>query len=251
MKFKYIFTLLVFGAIFSCDNDDLDYEVVTVATPELMSKSEFRKSIDISSPKNIEEAGKIYVYGNYIFVSDINKGIHVLDNTNPRFPRAIKYIQIPGNEDVSVKDNYLFADSATDLVVFDISNINAISVVERLEDVFNIYDLRVPNEVQAFDYGNYNYEEDIIVGWTLKQERRKKMVNTMVIDMAFGGAVLNNVGGAESKTGVGGSLARFQIVDNYLYTVGTNEIAIFKIQNLSLPTLETKQYAGWEYRNYV
>ncbi len=242
MKFKYLFLLFTVLLVFSCDTNDDDYEFVTVATPELMSKSEFRKSVDISSPKNIEEAGKIYVYGNYIFVNDVNRGIHILDNTNPRFPKAIKYIQIPGNEDISVKDNYLFADSATDLVVFDISNINLISEVERLEDVFNVYDLQVPNEAQTLDYSNYNYEEDIIVGWTLKQERRKKIDDRLV---DFASDVAFNTTRAESTTGTGGSLARFQIVDNYLYTVGTNEMAIFNIQNLSSPTLETTQYAGW------
>ena len=46
-------------------------------------------------------------------------------------------------------------------------------------------------------------------------------------------------------TGTGGSLARFQIVDNYLYTVGNYEMAIFNIQNLAEPVLSNTQYAGW------
>ena len=48
-----------------------------------------------------------------------------------------------------------------------------------------------------------------------------------------------------NDVGVGGSLARFQIVDNYLYTVGSNEMAIFNISNLAQPTLANTQYAGW------
>lgn len=243
MKIKYIILLFAFATIFSCDTDDSDYEFVMVATPELMSKSEFRKSVDVSSAKAIQEAGKIYVYNNYIFVNDVT-GIHIIDNTNPRIPKKIKFITIPGNEDISVKDNYLFADSATDLVVFDISDMNMIKEVERLEDVFNVYDFQVPIEAEAFDYGKYNYEEDIIVGWTVKQERRKK-VDDRFIDALFDGVALNSGTRAESTVGIGGSLARFQIVDNYLYTVGNYEMAIFNIQSLSAPTLTNTQYAGW------
>lgn len=244
MKFNYIIVLFVFATIFSCDTDDSDYEFVMVATPELMSKSEFRKSVAVSSAKDIQEAGKIYVYNDYIFVNDV-QGIHIIDNTNPRFPEKIKFITIPGNEDISVKDNYLFADSATDLLVFDISNINMIKEIERLEDVFSVYDIQIPIEAETTDYGKYNYEEDIIVGWTVKQERRKKMDDNMMIDMVFDVAALNNGTKAESSTGIGGSLARFQIVDNYLYTVGNYEMAIFNIQNLASPTLSNTQHAGW------
>ena len=45
--------------------------------------------------------------------------------------------------------------------------------------------------------------------------------------------------------GTGGSLARFQIVDHYLYAVGTNEMAIFNIQDLAKPVLANTQYAAW------
>ena len=45
--------------------------------------------------------------------------------------------------------------------------------------------------------------------------------------------------------GVGGSLARFQIVEDYLYTVGVNEMTVFDISNLSQPALVHTDYAGW------
>ena len=88
--------------------------------------------------------------------------------------------------------------------------------MERLEDVFSIYNIQIPIEAQAVDYNNYNYEEDIIVGWAVKREFRKKQDNfVIVIDIAFDG-VATTVSNAESKTGTGGFLERFQIVDNYL-----------------------------------
>ena len=242
MKIKYLFLSLVFIGALSCDkNDDADYEFVQVATPQLMSKTAFRSSVEVTVPRSIEAPGKIYVYQDYIFVGDVDSGIHVIDNSDPKLPKAIKFIEIPGNEDISVKDNFLYADSATDLVVFDISDINNVSIIERLEDVFNVYNYDIPVEAEAVDYGKFNFDEDIIVGWTLTTERRKKIDN--VVDIVFEGGVLNS--GAESTTGTGGSLARFQIVDNYLYAVGNYEMAIFNIQNLAEPTLANTQYAGW------
>ncbi|MDA9344052.1 hypothetical protein N9R06_03035, partial [Algibacter sp.] len=243
MKLKYFFLSLIFIGALSCDkNDDADYEFVQVATPQLMSKTAFRSSVNVITPKTIEEPGKIYVYQDYIFVSDVDSGIHIIDNSDPKSPKAIKFIQIPGNEDISVKDNFLYADSATDLVVFDISDINNVSIIERLEDVFNVYNYDIPLEAETVDYGKFDFDEDIIVGWTLTTERRKKVDNT--IDIALDDGVVLNAG-AESTTGSGGSLARFQIVDNYLYTVGNYEMAIFNIQNLAEPVLSNTQYAGW------
>jgi len=243
MKLKYFFLSLIFIGALSCDkNDDADYEFVQVATPQLMSKTAFRSSVNVITPKTIEEPGKIYVYQDYIFVSDVDSGIHIIDNSDPKSPKAIKFIQIPGNEDISVKDNFLYADSATDLVVFDISDINNVSIIERLEDVFNVYNYDIPLEAETVDYGKFDFDEDIIVGWILTTERRKKVDNT--IDIALDDGVVLNAG-AESTTGTGGSLARFQIVDNYLYTVGNYEMAIFNIQNLAEPVLSNTQYAGW------
>lgn len=241
MKLKYFFLALVFMASISCNkNDDADYEFVQVATPQLMSKSAFRSSVKINAPKTIEEPCKIYVYQDYIFVGDKDSGIHIIDNTNPEIPKTIAFIEIPGNEDISVKDNFLYADSATDLVVFNISDINNVTFVERLEDVFSVYDYAIPVEAETVEYGNFDRDEEIIVGWTVSTERRKKSNTNLALDDGF--VPISN---AESVTGVGGSLARFQIVENYLYAVGNYEMTIFNIQNLSEPVIEGTQYAGW------
>lgn len=242
MKLKYIFWSLFFITALSCDKDDSNYELVEVATPQIMSKAAFRKSVEIVAPRNIEKSGKIYAYKDYIFVSDVNKGIHVIDNSNPKSPKRIKFLKIPGNEDISVKDDFLYADSATDLLVFDISNMNSISLKQRLEDVFNVYNFQIPLGIRVVDYVEFNYQTDIIVGWTVTKERREKTDNRF-IDADFGGVALNS-GTKESTTGQGGSLARFQIVDNYLYTVGSHEMFIFNISNLSKPTLTNTYYAG-------
>ncbi|GAA0740185.1 hypothetical protein GCM10009431_10070 [Gaetbulibacter jejuensis] len=223
--------------LWSCNDDDIQYETVNVAIPQVMSKAEFRNSVEILPSQTIDEAGKIYVYQDYIFVNDEFKGVHIIDNSNPAFPQQISSIKIPGNVDISIKDNYLFADSSIDLLVFDISNINNIQMVERLEDVFSYYNYQIPVGTDVAEFGDYNPENDVIVGWELVQQQRE-VVNDDAVLETFNG-------GASGDVGTGGSLARFQIVDNYLYTVGVSEMSIFNIENLAQPNLVTTQYSGW------
>ena len=232
-KFVFLFVAISF---FSCNNDDPQGDLLSVAVPILMNKTEFRNSVEVQSPHPIDETGKIYAYDQYIFVNNKFHGIQVIDNTNPSSPKAISYIKIPGNIDIAIKNNYLYADSSTDLVVFDISNINQIGVVARMEDVFSIYDYQIPENADYADFGTFNNAEDIIVGWTIEQRESSSVYG--------GGLEIFDAALANSNIGTGGSLARFQIFEDYLYTVASHEMTIFNINNLSQPTLVSTEYAG-------
>ena len=166
---KKIAFLIALACVFSCQKDDTPSDYVNVAVPLLMSKEQFRNSVEIQSPKQVDQAGKIYAYNNYIFVNNQCKGVQIIDNTNPSSPSAMAYIKIPGNVDISIKDDYLYADSSTDLVVFDISDMNNIKIAARLKDVFSIYDYQIPEGAEYADFGNFNYENDIVVGWDIEK----------------------------------------------------------------------------------
>ena len=64
--------------------------------------------------------GKIYFKEGYIFINEELKGIHVIDNRNPENPQNIGFIEIPGNVDIAIKNNTLYADSYIDLGAIDI-----------------------------------------------------------------------------------------------------------------------------------
>ena len=240
---KVVSFLSIFVLLFNCANNDdsAQYEYVNVAHPNLMSKSELRTSVEVLGPQAIVEAGKIYYYNGYIFINEDNTGVHVIDNTNPSDPNIIAFIKIPGNKDISIKDGFLFADSLIDLVVFDISDINHIEEVNRLEDVFNVYNYDIPKGAYMVDFDSYDSTENVIVGWYLQEERIELNSDT---DFGVNGPF---IGAAESSSdvGIGGSLARFQIVDDFLYTVGEYELSIFNISSLSSPVLDGSFYAGW------
>lgn len=236
-----LMTVLLFVGCSDDDtrNDDL-YADYLVARPITMTKAEFVNSVDIVAPRPVEQSGKIYAYGDYIFVNDKYKGVHVIDNSDPASPRKVSFIKIAGNVDISVKDNYLYADSLTDLIVIDISDLDNIQIVNRL---FNVLADHVvwPAEAEIFEYQDIDYENEVLLGWEVVTERRlKEEVITWREDVLFAEAA------ADANIGQGGSLARFKIVGNYLYAVDSHFINIFDITDLENPKVGEDIYAGFD-----
>lgn len=141
---KYILTtlrvilFLWITALFSGCMPETEPDVPTQQTgyrPVYASYEEIRQ-VQTLSPQALVSPGKIYVRGNFLFVNDVNKGIHVINNQNPALPEPISFISIPGNVDIAVKDNILYADNATDLVALDISNPGDVKLVKRIMNTF-------------------------------------------------------------------------------------------------------------------
>src|SRR5690606_32190289 len=87
------------------------------------------------------------------------------------------------------------------------------------------------------------FDNSIVVGWNIVKERREIIRES---ELVFNDSSFSNTSSSErSNVGVGGSLARFQIVQDYLYTVGSYTMSIFNISQLSAPVLETVQPSGW------
>ena len=246
-KVHFLFLLAVTLAIVSCNKDEPDpdlYADYLIATPVMMSQEDFNNSVDILPPQPIEESGKIYAYKDYIFVNDKYRGVHVIDNSDPNSPKKITFIKIAGNVDVSVKDDFLYADSIMDLMVFDISDINNIETVKRLENVLQQY-VTWPVEADVINWNNSGAGE-IQVGWKTKTERMlisdyEEQFLFRNDDLAL--AEANSTGG---DTGQGGSLARFKIVGDYLYAVDSHNINIFEISDLANPLDLEDIYAGFD-----
>lgn len=244
MKTTFYFLLIITSfslAFMSCENED--YETYNVVSPVTLSLSELRSSVKILPPQKTIESGKIYVYEEFIFINDVEKGIHIIDNTVPTAPKKISFLKILGNTDIAVKDQMLFADSFTDLVVFDISDIRKIVAKNRLNNVFPHYAIypTIDNNLPV-QYENQNVSPDkIIVDWKITQEKRKPQN----IDISSGGVIMFSTASSEGSVGKGGSLARFMIVEDYLYAVDNQKINIFNIQNLAAPTKIKEHYVGW------
>lgn len=247
MGARTVFLLLVtiLGFVSCEDMDDSKYAEYLVAKPIKMSVAEFKADVGIIAPVPMEESGKIYVYEDLIFVNDKYKGVHIIDNRNPLAPKKIGFIKIPGNVDISIKDNYLYADSITDLIVLDISDIDRIKMVNRLENVLRD-NVVFPFEADIFEWQEIDYRNEIVVGWETVVERRLIEEVQPAFSREFDMAFTNAANSPTSVTGQGGSLARFMIVSDFLYAVDSHNINVFDIKDLANPQDLEDVFAGFD-----
>jgi len=241
---KTILILTTLLMVVSCSKNDEDLETVNVATAEYMSLKELRSSVKIIAPQPIKESGKIYAYKDLVLINDVNEGIHIINNSDPSNPVKEAFIEIIANKDMEVKGDYLYADSLMDLLVFDISDINDIKEIARLKDVFPWYVPMPFVDNLVVENNGGNNSGDIVVGWNVTQERRR--IEDVRKDYETGGIFFDMALASAESTGQGGSLARFKIVNDYLYAVDSHDINIFDISSLESPREMKEVHAGFD-----
>jgi hypothetical protein len=201
---------------------DITIERITydANVPIYMSFSEFRTSFKKSDAEDIKQPGKIYFKDNFLFVNEQGKGIHVIDNSNPAEPQIIAFYEIVGNVDMAIRGNILFADSYIDLVAIDISDVNNPIEVSRIENVFPEI---APEGNIWFPYAMVDRTKGVIVGWevkTITEDRNASGYGSWLfrgnLDLI---AISDGSGKWNSGAGVGGSMARFMLNEEYLYVV--------------------------------
>jgi hypothetical protein len=242
-----LIVLAITMTLFSCQ--DKIEETFVVNEPQYMSYEDLRVAFDVVEPQEIIQPGKIYFKDNLIFVNEYQKGIHVVFNEDPSNPIVIKFIEIPGNVDLAIKGNILFADSYVDLLAIDISNLDDIYEVTRIEDAFPYI---IP-EVTEGMIDDIDESKGVITGWsqvkkTVKVERedynypqfRSWEMGFATVDMASASPAVSGEG-----IGVGGSMARFTLYDKYLYAVDISMLRLFNVSTAAYPKLEKEINIGW------
>jgi hypothetical protein len=226
MKSIYLLTLCFFSVfILSCESEETKKEQVKFAVPKLKSLAAIRNNVYVSSAKQTKSDGKIYVAENFLFYIAKEQGVHIFNNMNPSVPQNSVFINIEGVHDISVKGNYLFADNFFDLLVFDISNIQNITLVKTVENVISFSPV-YPIDAQYYDYTVGPVGDEIITGFSF--EMRDKPEGQEVIWAEDALATFNSSTG---NVGTGGSYARFQIQNNALYTIDSFKLNVFNITN--------------------
>ena len=104
-----------------------------------LSWEEFRTTaVRVLPPKPIGKRGKLLIAHEHLFVSEPGQGVHVFDDRDPEKPVPLFFIRIPGNIDIAVRDNLLYADSAVDLLTFELRlEERTAKLIGRLENQFD------------------------------------------------------------------------------------------------------------------
>ena len=146
--------MLIAASLQSCVKDTVT-EKYTFFRPVYKTKEAVMNNIKSSPSQAIQQTGKIYIKGNYIFLNDVNRGVHIIDYTNPSQPNKIAFVEIPGNIDMAVRGNILYVDCFTSLIALDISNPLNVEKTKVINAVF-------PHRAY------YNFQQDtskIITEW--------------------------------------------------------------------------------------
>ena len=162
--------LLLFVPVFlstSCYKDPYDPYEESRYQPVLMRRADLEKSIKWIDSKKIVNPGKIYVKDNLLFINEKFEGVHVYDNSDPSNPIALGFMVIPGNLDIAIKGDIVYADNSVDLVTFRFSN-GALNMLDRNTNVFPELtppdNFRVPSVYQSDE----RPENTVIIKWVEK-----------------------------------------------------------------------------------
>ncbi|RXK81958.1 LVIVD repeat-containing protein [Filimonas effusa] len=239
----YVLLAMTIGIFsFSCTKDKIT-ESYSFYRPVYQVPDEVKASIKSSTPRSIKSTGKLAVRGNFIYLSELNKGVHIIDFSNPSAPANIGFVAIPGCVDLAVRDHYLYADCYTSLVVVDIADPRNTKLTQFMDNVF-------PDRYAGLASGSgkilVDWEKvDTVVTRRFDTEFDKTLNGSVVLNDAFFSLTSSN--SSKSTSGgnsTGGSMARFALNDDRLYTVGYSDMNVLNVSNAAAPSFVKKQNIG-------
>ncbi len=248
---RNIITLFILMAgILSCMDEYTEEFVAN--SPVYMSYDDLRSAVKLTESRDLEKPGKMYFKDGYIFINEMLEGIHIIDNRDPHNPLNTGFIEIPGNVDIAIKNNILYADSYIDLVAIDISDITNPYEVTRVVDVFPY--TTPPLEDGDYPISNVDEDKGVVIKWEIKkirQEMEPRVYPIYYYD-AYNYATREDgiwfdAGGAAGNSfGIGGSMARFGLYDDYLYAVDNAMLYMFDVKTDENPEEIGNISVGWQ-----
>ncbi|MGB0862585.1 MAG: hypothetical protein ACPGXZ_06680 [Saprospiraceae bacterium] len=174
---KKIFPILLFAtSIFffqSCLEGEEVEELIVQGMQPVYYSGDNINAISALPPQPITRLGKIYHKAPYIFMNDLQKGIHVVDNTDPANPVKVAFWDIPGNKDISIKGDFLYVDNYEDLVCIDISDMQNIQEVSRVENLYTQGEGNYPENYNGH-FECVDATKGTVIGWFLTELKNPK-----------------------------------------------------------------------------
>jgi hypothetical protein len=244
--YYFIGLLSLLLALPSCVQDECEAMIIYQAyEPVYVHPDDFRQPTEYQAPRDLVNPGKIYVYQDILLINEREAGIHVINNSNPEAPQPIGFLDIPGNVDMAVRGNMLYADNYVDLVAINITDPANPAYAGRAQDA-------IPHQGFNQDLGyliRYNevpvteeYPCNDNPGTTFSRN------GNVFIDVSAGGGAFdlaNESAGQAQDVGVGGSMARFTLAMDHLYIVDEYRLHVFGLNVPEVPEKLTTVDIGW------
>jgi hypothetical protein len=124
-------------------------------------------SIGFEVARPVLNTGRIYLYGDLLLLNEPYKGIHLIDNSNPRSPENIGFLRISGVTDMAIRDRILYVNQYEDLLAVDFNDINNIQLITREEKVLAIDGGNQVPPVAGYYFECVDPNMGVVVGWEL------------------------------------------------------------------------------------
>jgi hypothetical protein len=232
-------TLLIF-LLSACLKNQLTHHY-TIYIPHYSTKQEVRDQIALNPSRNMERPGSFAIYQQYLLINEAEKGIHVIQFKGNPYPTNIGFIPIPGNQGMAVRNDILYADCYTDLYAIDIHDIQNPVFLNAQENIFtnrmNPYGLPDNGQVLVSftKKDTSRYDENMFGGLFLSEPK------FMTFDSQF---MPGNSGGTGGNS-LSSSMARFTLVNQYLYAVDRSDLYTFELNDQATPSMKNKQRVEW------
>lgn len=255
-RLPFFLFLFIFSVSFTdCTDKCEETNHFVYYEPVYSTSAEIKSAVVVVEPIPLSDIGRIYFKDGILFINESGKGIHIIDNKNPSNPIPLHFLNIPGNYDLAIRGNTLYADSFIDLVAFDISDISRIKEVNRIERLFNNYTTMgmMVSSVRG-----------ILTEWKKVEQVSVNETECNAIYQPWGGVFYNDgiamlAGSAQSfsaktafapttvsQTGIGGSMARFTISGDFLYGLDGANLDVVDVSQQSQPTAKNEIPLSWD-----
>jgi hypothetical protein len=229
-KMKKIIFLSFFSALFifqSCNEDLGKLEVTyTKATALYGDLETIRQTPLRAEARTIENPGKIFVANDLLLIGEENKGIHVINNSDPANPVEAYFINIPGNKEYYVEEGIIFAESYYDMVKIDVTNPDNPVLLGRIELAFSDELKNAEGETLiGFDFEVVTEElenaDDFWININPNDVLYYDYTQTLIPESAVPASFAGN-----SENGIG-SVNRIAFYNDHVYTISNSIISVF------------------------
>ncbi|MEM8893869.1 MAG: hypothetical protein AAGC88_04770 [Bacteroidota bacterium] len=244
MKTHHFLLLLSLSALISC-TDDLGKTTVTYERANAIygDLESFRNQQLYTSPREINDPGKIFIGDRYLLIGEEGEGIHVFDNANPENPTNLGFIQIFGNREFFLDGSDLYAEIVYDMVKIDLTSIQEPQLINRVTGVFAQPQFNDQGEaIIGFNYEEVTEEYDIndpdlewlgVGGETFFFDFNNRLIPRSAVPTSFAG---------NSSDGMG-TVNRIASHEGFVYVISRTELSIFDAEGAF--DLLAKRNIGW------
>ncbi|HTR31292.1 MAG TPA: hypothetical protein VMH27_18600, partial [Puia sp.] len=185
-------------------------ETYKIYEPIYAPKASVLAAINADPGTPVSQPGQLYIKGSYIFLNDVDRGIHVIDNSDPRHPVQTAFLNIPGNLNIGIRNNILYADMYADVLAIDISNLHQVKIIGMLRNFFSSREY----------FADTNY---VVANWVIRDTsvvpqgyaiipHTRNVINPGGLPVYYDLANASAAAGGASGTGTAGSNAVMTLV---------------------------------------